>query len=219
MARTRKTGLALRAEVVPGEWQDHRRVVKLTAEILRLHERLARQVVGGVRAIGQRMAEIRDALPHGQWLKWLDEAVPFTPRTVNNYIMLAEWAARRPQDLERLGHLGPTKLYLLAPLAPADRRRLTGRTPVPIPDGTPKTIDAMTTAELRRVIAGSFTTGGGPRMPIDKVVQGIEHTIAGLDARVDVLIDRKDEVDTETAAQLHNELLELAAELAEGFEL
>jgi len=55
--------------------------------------------------------------------------------------------------LERFGHLGPAKLYLLAPLQPGERRQLTSRTPIPIPGGDPKTIDEMTHAEIEPELA------------------------------------------------------------------
>ena len=80
----------------------------------------------GVVAMGERMATVRDLLPRGEWRRWIDEALPFTPRTVGNYIMLAQWHEERPQDIERLAHLGPTKLYLLRPAhagAPASADR------------------------------------------------------------------------------------------------
>ena len=219
MARPRKTGLTVTSELVPDRWQDHRRVVKLTGEIIRLHERVARQLVEAVIAIGGRMAEIHEALPHGQWERWVAEAVPLTSRTIANYMRLAQWAQTRPRDIERLAHLGATKLYLLAPLEPGVRRRLTGRTPVPIPGGREaKTIDVMTVGELRKVVAGPDAfTSGGRRVPIGKLIDSIEYEIAGLDARMDLLIGRADEVEPETVVELRDRLVTMVEELEEGF--
>ena len=138
------------------------------------------------------------------------------PRTVNNYMLLAEWMDGRPRDLERLGHLGPSKLYLLAPLQPGERRRLTSRTPVPIPGGEPKTIEAMTYGELKRAIDGGFTSSASG-VSIGKVVQRVQYGLAGLDANLDVLVGRADEVDEDVVAELHAKLVELVGELEAAF--
>lgn len=216
MARARKTGLALTGEVVPTRWEDHRRVVKLTTEIRQLQQRTARQFVEGIIEIGRRMIEIRDTLARGEFQRWIAEAMPFTTRTVNNYMLLAQWADQRPRDLERLGHLGPSKLYLLAPLQPGERRRLTSRTPVPIPGGDPKTIDAMTYGELKRAIGGGFTSSAGG-VPIGTVVQRVQYGLAGLDANLDVLVGRADEIEPEVAEVMYGKLVELVGEFEAAF--
>ena len=218
MARARKTGLAVTGEIVPTRWEDHRRVVKLTTEIRQLQRRTAQQFVEGIIAIGRRMMEIRDTLARGEFQRWIAEAVPFTVRTVSNYILLAQWADDRPRDLDRLGHLGPSKLYLLAPLQPGERRRLTSRTPVPIPGGEPKTIDAMTYGELKRAIDGGFTSSAGG-VSIGTVVQRVQFGLAGLDANLDVLVGRADEIEPEIAEEMHAKLVELVGELEAAFGL
>ena len=218
MARARKTGLALTGELIPTRWEDHRRVVELTTEIRQLQQRTARQFVEGIIEIGRRMIEIRDTLARGEFQRWIAEAVPFTVRTVSNYIQLAQWANDRPRDLERLGHLGPSKLYLLAPLQPGERRRLTSRRPVPIPGGEPKTIDAMTYGELKRAIGGGFTSSAGG-VAIGTVVQRVQFGLAGLDANLDVLVERADEIEPDVAEEMHEKLVELVGQLEEAFGL
>jgi len=40
--------------------------------------------------IGQQLIEVRDALPHGQWLPWLEAEFTWTSRTATNFIHAAE---------------------------------------------------------------------------------------------------------------------------------
>jgi hypothetical protein len=79
----------------------------------------------------------------------------------------------------------------------------------------------MTTVELGRVIVGATDLAAppAPRVPIGKVVQGIQHGIAGLDAQVDVLLARKREVDRDVAESLRDGLVALATELEDAVDL
>jgi hypothetical protein len=190
--------LARRTADTP-EWQRNREVAKLTKEILALQREASTKVVAIVVQMGGKMRQVQASLEHGQWLSWLATAVPLSLRTVQNAMRLSEWAEQDPREIGRLEHLGPTKLYMLAPLDPGRRRDLTGRAPLVIPGhGLPKTIDAMTTVELGKVIGG-LTTRPAPTKPIGKLVQGLKHRIAGLDTVADELVRRHDEVDAEEA--------------------
>jgi hypothetical protein len=217
MARAATRAIARRGDARVKRFEDDRQVMRLTTEILRLQRRLAKKVVGD--AIGHRMLRVKANLVHGEWLRWLAEQMPFTHKTVSNYMMLARWSDERPQDIERLAHLGPTKMYLLAPLTPGVRRSLTSRTPIPIPGGGKKTIDVMTVVELRKVIDGGLATPPVRRLPIGEVIQGVTHDMAGLGARLDTLFARKREVDEPTARNVHDGLLALAAEVRAQFDL
>lgn len=139
-------------------------------------------------------------------------------RSIHAAMRLSEWAEAEPREVTRLEHLGPTKLAMLVPLPPDHRRTLTGRVPLVIP-GHPwrKTIDAMTVVELGQVIGG-LTTRPSPKKPITKLVQGVRHRIAGLDAVTDQLIARKTEVDEEQAATLLAELRAVLEALEGAFE-
>lgn len=212
MART----LARRTDSL--EWQRNREVQRLTKEILALQRDAGAKVAAAAVEMGAKMRQIQAVLEPGQWLRWLETAVPFTRRTITNYMRLSAWAEEQPRELGRLEHLGPTKLYMLAPLAPDLRRKLTGRAPIVIPGHPrPKVIDVMTVAELTKVI-GDLTTRPSPRKPIGKLVQGLRHRIAGVDAVADELVRRKDEVDEEHADALLEALRAVVAELEEAFD-
>ena len=52
--------------------------------------------------IGQRLAEAKAMLDHGEWLPWLTERVEFSERSAQNFMRLArEWS--NPQTLADLG--------------------------------------------------------------------------------------------------------------------
>lgn len=214
MART-----VARPTIDPPDWQRNREVQRLTREILALQTDVAAKVVAAVAEMGARMRQIRAALDHGQWLSWVSTAVPFDARTITRAMRLSEWAEAEPRELERLEHLGPTKLSMLAPLPPERRRTLTRRgVPIVIPGHErPKTIDVMTTVELGQVIGG-LVARPAPKKPIARVVQGLRHRIAGVDAVVDEVVRRKDEVDDEQASALVEAVRAVLAELEEAFE-
>lgn len=198
---------------------DDPRIVRLRAKILRLQSNAAKVVVDAVVEIGRHLRRARAMLTDAQWERFL-RTLPFAARTVRNYLTLTEWAERRPAELAKAAHLGPSKLYLLAPLPANERRKFFGSRKLAIPGGDgPKTVDAMTVSELHRVIIGDLAPPALPKPPIDKVVRGVTHSVAGLDARLDIFIARKREVDRDTAAEVHTKLLALADEVGTAFGL
>lgn len=207
------------ARLAPLPWQRNREVARLTREILDLQRDVSAKVVDAVVQMGARMRQVQATLDHGEWIAWLRTAVPFDRRTVTRAMRLSEWAEAEPRELQRLEHLGPTKLAKLAPLPPEQRRTLTRRgVPIVIPGHErPKTIDVMTTLELGAAIGGLVTRPGAPK-PIGKLVQGVRHRIAGLDALADELVRRKDEVDEDDAATMLEGLRAVLEELEAAFE-
>lgn len=60
-----------------------------SAMILKQKQTAARSVL----AIGQRLIEAKEMLPHGEWLPWLEERVEFPERRANCFMRLArEWS-------------------------------------------------------------------------------------------------------------------------------
>ncbi|MCX4239386.1 DUF3102 domain-containing protein [Paraliomyxa miuraensis] len=202
----------------PTDWTRNREVARLTKEILALQREAGAKVVATVVAMGDRMRQIRKQLEPGQWLSWVETAMPFTPRTIQSAIRLSEWAETEPRELTRLEHLGPSKLYHLVPLAPDIRRKLTGRVPIVIPGhDRPKTIETMTVIDLKKVI-GDLTDRPAPPKPIGKLVAGLRHRVAGLDVLADELVRRKDEVDPEQVEEVLEGLEEVLEALRGAFE-
>ena len=215
-----RSGQSRRLAIPEAGWRTDARVVRLTEQINRVQRQTAERVVDAVIEIGRRMAEVRERLDHGQWRAWATEAVPFTTRTIANYTALAGWSDASPDEVERLAHLGPTKLYLLAGLPARARRRLTSSRPHTLPDGRRKTIAIMTVAELAELVAGERGLAIAPRRPpIDRVLGRMRHRIAGLEAIADELVRRRAEVDGDEALELRNELVELVEAIDQGFGL
>jgi hypothetical protein len=201
-------------------WEDRPTVVHLTHQIMRLQAVTAATVVESVIAIGDAAREIRAELPHGQWARWCAGAVPFARQTLSNYMALSVWAEERPKEVEKLAYLGPSKLYLLLPLPPAVRRRLTGRKPIAIPGGPEKTVEVMTVSELARVTAEeSKALPAHKPMPVGRVVGQVRRSISGLGSNASALIERSDDVDPAEAQALHEALLEIAGSLRDAFGL
>jgi Protein of unknown function (DUF3102) len=76
------------------DWQRNREVQRLTRETLALQHDVATKVVAVVAEMGMRMRQIRAALEHGQWLAWVQTAVPFDARTITRVMRLSEWGKR-----------------------------------------------------------------------------------------------------------------------------
>lgn len=79
------------------------------AEAIRV---LGRRVVGDIIEIGNRLIAVREALPHGEWLPWLDGEFGWKQATAYNFIAAAEAFA----EVTTIGSLpiDAGALYLLA---------------------------------------------------------------------------------------------------------
>lgn len=225
-ARPRRTSATAlvpkpRRAVVRGEvvtpWTRVAAVVRLTSSILRTHRATSRANAKATIALGRQLAKVQAALETGQWLEWVDEAVPFTPRTVQNYLALAAWADREPAQLARFGHLGPSKLYRIASLGFAARDKLKVGEPIRIPGAGRKLLEVMTVAELDRVIGKLAPPVALPPPPIDKLVKGYRKKLAALGALNHQLVQLETHADPHVMNELAAELRGLAQEIEAAF--
>jgi hypothetical protein len=205
-----------RRDVVHGTlvtpWRRVTAVVRITRSILRAHRTMSSAAANTAVDIGRQLAQVRAALEHGQWLQWIDEAVPFGARTVQNYLALAAWAEREPDDFTRFGHLDTSKLYRIAALPKKARGKLKIDEPIRIPGGVPKLLDAMSVAELDRVIGG-LATPPVPKPALAKIVAGYRHRLAGLGQLNAQLLAQARDADRKVVSELAAELRGLAQEL------
>jgi hypothetical protein len=61
----------------------------ISAEIINLHDKISQQVksiLPKIMRIGELLVEQKQKLPHGQFTKWVEENLPFTIRTAQNYM-------------------------------------------------------------------------------------------------------------------------------------
>ena len=96
--------------------------------------------------IGQRLAEAKAMLDHGEWLPWLTERVEFSERSAQNFMRLArEWS--NPQTL---ADLGASKALTLLALPEDERDEFISS--VHVVDGEEKTAAEMSSRELAQAI-------------------------------------------------------------------
>ncbi len=209
--RSRTSTPTASGDLVARESVEHR----LTREILVLDRETKTRVVRDVVAIGQRLLALQQHLGFGQWLPWLSEHLPYSPRTAQRYISIAQWAAEHADDFEFFLHLGLGKLQHLSALSPAQRARFRRHQSFRIP-GTSvrKTLALMTHDELGRVVQeiGGFTSER-PAIPPAKVLQRFRHRVAGLDAMADQLRENADAFDETEIEETLEALLAVAEEL------
>ena len=113
-----------------------RTIESVTGEILDLK----REVSDSFLAIGQRLNEAKELLPHGEWLPWLEERVQFSERTAQKFMALAREYEANPQ---LAADLGSEKAFALLALPETERAQFLTE---------PQTVDGKTkpAADLTR---------------------------------------------------------------------
>lgn len=188
---------------------------RLTREILALDEQNKTRVVRDVVAIGQRLLALQQHLGFGRWLSWLSEQLPYSPRTAQRYIAIAQWADTHPDDFEFFLHLGLGKLQLLASLSPSTRSRFRRHQRFRVPGTNDrKTLALMTHEQLGRVIQGiGGLTSEPPAVPPRKILRRFRHRIAGLDSMADQLRASADAFEADEIEETIGELQAVVEEL------
>lgn len=119
-----------------------RDIETVTAEILDLKQTAGSAIL----AIGQRLIEAKEMLPHGEWLPWLEERVEFSERSANRFMRLArEWS-----NPTALADLGATKALTLLALPPAEREEFLAEEHVV--GGEVKSVTDMSARELEKAV-------------------------------------------------------------------
>ncbi|MCA9622237.1 MAG: DUF3102 domain-containing protein [Myxococcales bacterium] len=144
------------------------------------------QLVGAVQAdevearaeVGKRLAVVRAELPHGAWLPWVKEHLPFGPESARRAIQLHEFRGSQPEVFAKLRPLGLTKVYALLALGPKQRDELVGKRHVVPSTGFEKAPLEMTFAEMMEVLHPPE-----PETPITtrtRVLRGLRRQTQGL---------------------------------------
>ena len=131
--------LDLSGVLAPKEGRD---IEVITQEILDAKRRGGEAIL----TIGRCLTEAKQAIPHGEWLPWLNERVEFSERTAQNFMRLArEWS--NPQVL---ADLGAAKALTLLALPAEERESFIAENHVV--GGEEKTVIDMTSRELEKAI-------------------------------------------------------------------
>ena len=109
-------------------------IEKTTAEILILKDQTAQNII----EIGKRLIKVKDNLPHGEYLNWLENKVDFSDRTARNFMKVATTF----ENWQPVANLGTRKLLALAGLDEEERQEIMQN----------NNVEDMTTRELERVI-------------------------------------------------------------------
>lgn len=92
---------------------------------------------------GQELRKVKDALEHGQFLRWLKSEFPFTPRTAENYMQVAYIVG---DNAKRVSYLGFSLLLKLSSHTTSDAIR--GQYGASLLAGTP-----LPAAQVKRLIS------------------------------------------------------------------
>ena len=122
--------------------KEGRGIEAITQEILDAKRRGGEAIL----TIGRCLTEAKQALPHGEWLPWLNERVEFSERTARNFMRLSrEWSNR-----QALADLGAAKALTLLALPAEERDSFIAENHVV--GGEEKTVIDMTSRELEKAI-------------------------------------------------------------------
>jgi hypothetical protein len=199
-------------------WERNAVVARATTKILKLERETAARVVDAVVEVGKLLAVVKDQLPRGEWLRWLEEGAHFDPRTAARYMAVEYWARTQPRDFARIRGVSISKVYLLLGLASDERRELIGRR-VPIPETNLRLrIEEMTFAHLDRVIR-DMRAVPPPVDPVPALLQTAHNRLDAFETLVDALIEHGARVEPTAAATLHRELAEITTRIAKAFGL
>lgn len=192
---------------------------QLTIEILELDRQGKRDAARNVAEIGQRLLVLREQLAFGNWLAWLSERLPYSPRSAQRYITVARWAKANPDDFEFFAPFGLGKLQLLMSLPPVQRARFRRRRRFLIPaTGRRKSLAIMTVPEFEGVLGGRRAlTATPPALPPATMLRRFSHRVAGLDAMADELRSRSDQLDADDVRDVIEDLRSVADELDAAF--
>ena len=93
--------------------KEGRGIEAITQEILDAKRRGGEAIL----TIGRCLTEAKQAIPHGEWLPWLNERVEFSERTARRFMKLYREGSNRPA----LADLGASKALMLLALPDSER--------------------------------------------------------------------------------------------------
>lgn len=107
---------------------------QIEAEINVLKNQTAQNII----EIGRKLNRAKELVPHGEWIKWLEEKVTFTRQTANKFMRIADEYSNVNAALQ----LGTEKLWLMLEVPQEKREEFIQENQV----------EDMTTRELRQAI-------------------------------------------------------------------
>ncbi|MEZ4438261.1 MAG: DUF3102 domain-containing protein [Polyangiaceae bacterium] len=150
----------------------------LRGEILQLVAAVQGDEVAARAEVGKRLAAVRGALAHGEWLPWVKEHLPFSAESARRAIQLFEFREGHGEVFAKLAPLGLTKVYVLLGMGPKQRDDFVGGRHVVPSTGHEKAPLEMTFAEMMEVLHPPE-----PETPVTtrtRVLRGLRRQTRGL---------------------------------------
>ncbi|UZP04858.1 DUF3102 domain-containing protein [Clostridium botulinum] len=122
--------------------QDEKQMNVIISRIRTAKENVAKNIL----ELGKQLYLAKQLVAHGDWEKWLEEKVEFSQRTANRFMR----CANEFSNSTSVSNLGSNKLFKLLDMPKEDREDFISK-PHEI-NGQTKTVDEMTTRELKEVI-------------------------------------------------------------------
>lgn len=184
-----------------------RDIETVTGEVLKLKRQAGNTMI----AIGQRLQEAKDMLPHGEWLPWLRDRVEFSERMAQQLMQLA----REMSNPQTFADLEPSKVLALLAV-PAEEREAFA-TETHMVNGEEKTVAEMTVREVKQVVKESKTpveaepyTKTAPAAQVQQIASERCESAAGFDGEA-YIAERNKEDD-----KYFRELAKISKRLAEA---
>ncbi|MEZ4445102.1 MAG: DUF3102 domain-containing protein, partial [Polyangiaceae bacterium] len=150
----------------------------LRGEILQLVGAAQADEVAVRAEVGKRLAVVRGAMAHGEWLPWVKEHLPFSAESARRAIQMHEFRKGHGEVFAKLAPLGLTKIYVLLGMGPKERDEFVGKRHVVPSTGHEKAPLEMTFAEMMEVL-----NPPEPETPVrtrTRVLRGLRRQTRGL---------------------------------------
>lgn len=122
------------------------------------------QMERNILEIGNLLIEAKKQLPHGEWSKWLEEAVDFCQSTANRFMK----CAKEFSNSESVHNLGSNKIFKLLSIPKDERDEFINVTHKI--NGKEKTVYDMSTRELQDVIKAKKQSSKTPNVSVDEII-------------------------------------------------
>lgn len=171
-------------------------------------------------ALGGVLNQVRTRLDHGHWLGWLEETVPFTPRSALNYIELASWAQAKQAVFEQIAPLGASKVYLLSRLPPPVLEQLLAKRDHQVP-GTNRrtTLSLMKYSDFMKLVLQATRPAAPPTDPMVVLLGDARSNVNRTVKLIKLLIANKTGLDQDAVEDLHDDLVVALQKLSAAFKL
>jgi hypothetical protein len=199
-------------------WKEHPDVVRATKTIRLIDEQHTRDSVDRAERIGKLLRAVHGQLAHGEWMRWLETALPIELSTAQRYIAVALFAETEPAEWKHVKSLSLRKIYRLIRAPKSIRDGLYGRAHrIPGTD-LRLSLTEMSLPQLELVLREL----GGTRSkdePLADMLRSTHRAIAGLSRQMGTLLEQSAKLDRKAITKLRTEVAHVLDQVDEALEL